>query len=291
MQFKRNLELDETLKWQYFGSTEGYLRVYPGFQWLMRAGPHNQLNIYDCRTRLWYTQSTTYPKDMIILLDSSGSMKGLKKSIALDAVSALLDTLGDNDFFNVFTFSSEVRPVEECFNTTLMRADRTNKENVLTKLQSMNTTEIARFDLALKQAFDIIGAYHGPREGSGCDSEIMLITDGAPENYKDLFDEARNKSVSKKQFRLFAYLVGQEKNYLQPVKEMACNNNGFFTQVKSPNGVTEQVLHHVNVMNRPLAFLGDHHVTWTKAYFDTTNGDEGFGLISTRSFAHGLIEL
>ncbi|XP_078488375.1 voltage-dependent calcium channel subunit alpha-2/delta-3-like isoform X2 [Ciona intestinalis] len=280
-QFKRNLELDPSIKWQYFGSTEGYIRVYPGFQWRMRAGPHDQLNIYDCRTRLWYTQSSTYPKDMIILLDRSGSMKGLKKSIAIDAVSALLDTLGDNDFFNVLTFSKKVIPVDPCYNSTLMRADRTNKENVLTRLRDMETSDIANFKLALRNTLDIIAEFHDRGDGSGCDCEIMLITDGAPDSYQYIFDQAHNSSIPQNHFRVFAYLVGQDKNYLEPVKDMACNNNGFFTQVKSPTGVTEQVLHHVNVMNRPLAYQGDHHVTWTKAYYDTTNGDEGFGLIST----------
>jgi len=37
----------------------------------------------------------------VILLDSSGSMKGLRIEIAKATVEKILDTLGDDDFFNV----------------------------------------------------------------------------------------------------------------------------------------------------------------------------------------------
>ena len=38
---------------------------------------------------------------MVILLDISGSMMGLRKNIALNVVSYILDTLTDDDFVNV----------------------------------------------------------------------------------------------------------------------------------------------------------------------------------------------
>ena len=53
-----------------------------------------------------YTQSATFPKDIVILLDTSGSMKGKRMSIARQAVKAMLSMLSDNDFFNVLTVSS-----------------------------------------------------------------------------------------------------------------------------------------------------------------------------------------
>ena len=48
-------------------------------------------------------------KDVLILLDTSGSMTGLRLEIATKLVESILDTFTDNDFFNVITFATEVR--------------------------------------------------------------------------------------------------------------------------------------------------------------------------------------
>jgi voltage-dependent calcium channel alpha-2/delta-3 len=38
---------------------------------------------------------------VIILIDASGSMTGLKKSIAIQTVETILDTLSDDDFVQI----------------------------------------------------------------------------------------------------------------------------------------------------------------------------------------------
>jgi len=48
-----------------------------------------------------YIQAAASPKDMVILVDSSGSMKGLRMEIAKATVEKIVDTLSDDDFFNV----------------------------------------------------------------------------------------------------------------------------------------------------------------------------------------------
>lgn len=51
--------------------------------------------------RQWYIQAAASPKDIVILLDTSGSMTGLRKNIAQNVVFNILDTLTEDDFVQV----------------------------------------------------------------------------------------------------------------------------------------------------------------------------------------------
>lgn len=76
---------------------------------------------YDFRTRTWYTEAITSPKDIIILLDRSGSMTGERRGVSMHIVNQILDTLNDNDFVNVYTFTNTTEPLVDCFNDTLVQ--------------------------------------------------------------------------------------------------------------------------------------------------------------------------
>lgn len=80
--------------------------------------------LYDFRTSSWYIDSATSPKDVVILLDSSGSMTGQRREIAKSVVNAILDTLGNNDFLNVFRFSDTTDPLVPCFKDMLVQVIR-----------------------------------------------------------------------------------------------------------------------------------------------------------------------
>jgi len=50
--FKNNSLEDPSLTFQYFGSVQGFTRVYPGYDWKLEISD-NQPNIYDCRNTMW----------------------------------------------------------------------------------------------------------------------------------------------------------------------------------------------------------------------------------------------
>lgn len=53
-----------------------------------------------------YIQAATSPKDIVIVVDRSGSMKGLRMTIAKHTVATILDTLGENDSVNVIAVNA-----------------------------------------------------------------------------------------------------------------------------------------------------------------------------------------
>lgn len=58
---------------------------------------------------------------MVILMDVSGSMKGTRKDVARQVVYNILETLGPNDFVNIYKFAEHVDSVVPCFNETLVQ--------------------------------------------------------------------------------------------------------------------------------------------------------------------------
>jgi len=74
----------------------------------------SQVDTFDCRMRLWYIEASLSPKDVIILVDNSGSMTGTNHDTARQVVNSILETLGSNDFVNVLMFNDTVAPVISC---------------------------------------------------------------------------------------------------------------------------------------------------------------------------------
>ncbi|XP_012150257.1 voltage-dependent calcium channel subunit straightjacket isoform X2 [Megachile rotundata] len=271
--FINNYEQDPSLSWQYFGSATGFMRQYPATNWFMEP-----VDLFDCRTRSWYIEAASSPKDILILIDTSGSMTGIRREIARHVVNNILDTLGNNDFVNIITFSNVTKEVVPCFNDTLVQANLANVRELKRAIANLNTEKIANFSLALTTAFELLESYRTEREGARCNQAIMLITDGVPYNYKDIFETYNWKDNPNEPFkadmpvRMFTYLIGREVADVREVQWMACANRGYFVHLCTLAEVREEVLKYVPVMARPLV-LGrtDHPTIWTPVYADITD--------------------
>uniref|UniRef100_A0A8C8HY65 VWFA domain-containing protein n=1 Tax=Oncorhynchus tshawytscha TaxID=74940 RepID=A0A8C8HY65_ONCTS len=252
----------------YFGSAKGFFRQYPGVKW--HPDEHGVI-AFDCRNRKWYIQAATSPKDVVILVDVSGSMKGLRLTIARQTVSSILDTLGDDDFFNIIAYNQEIHYVEPCLNGTLVRADRNNKAHFREHLDKLFAKGIGLLGDALTEAFTILGDFNQTGHGSVCSQAIMLVTDGATQMYDDVFAKF---NWPDRKVRIFPYLIGRESAFADNMKWMACANKGYFSQISTLADVQENVMRYLHVMSRPKVIDHEHDTVWTEAYMDST-GREG----------------
>ncbi|XP_066553823.1 voltage-dependent calcium channel subunit alpha-2/delta-3 isoform X2 [Amia ocellicauda] len=273
--FVDNFERDPSLIWQYFGSAKGFFRQYPGIKW--KPDEHGVI-AFDCRNRKWYIQAATSPKDVVILVDVSGSMKGLRLTIARQTVSSILDTLGDDDFFNIIAYNEELHYVEPCLNGTLVQADITNKDHFREHLDKLFAKGIGMLDNALDEAFKLLNEYNQTGRGSICSQAIMLVTDGAVDTYDAVF--AKYNWPDRK-VRIFPYLIGRESAFADNLKWMACANKGYFTQISTLADVQENVMEYLHVLSRPKVIDQEHDTIWTEAYIDSTLGDKGPVLMTT----------
>ncbi|KAM4734805.1 voltage-dependent calcium channel subunit alpha-2/delta-4-like isoform 2-T2 [Anableps anableps] len=258
-----NFLRDPTLTWQYFGSSFGFFRIYPGIKWTPDT---NGVVAFDCRNRNWYIQAATSPKDIIIMVDISGSMKGLKMTIAKHTINTILDTLGENDFVNVIAYTDYVRYVEPCFRGTLVQADLDNREHFKLLVEELHVKGEAKIKNAMKESFKILNEARMNGQGSMCNQAIMLITDGAMEDFESVFEEF---NWPERRVRVFTYLIGREMTFAQKTKWIACNNKGYYTHISTLADVQENVMEYLHVLSRPMVINHDHDIIWTEAYMDT----------------------
>ncbi|XP_051543839.1 voltage-dependent calcium channel subunit alpha-2/delta-4 isoform X2 [Myxocyprinus asiaticus] len=261
--FISNFEKDPTLTWQYFGSSTGFFRLYPGIQW---TPDENGVVTFDARNRNWYIQAATSPKDIIIAVDISGSMKGLRLTIAKHTINTILDTLGENDFVNVIAYSDYVQYVEPCFKGTLVQADLDNREHFKLLVEGLQVKGEGKVKKAMKESFKILNEAAAEERGSLCNQAIMLITDGAMEDFQQVFEDF---NWPDRRVRVFTYLIGRELTFANNVKWIACNNKGYYTHISTLADVQENVMEYLHVLSRPMVINHDHDIIWTEAYMDS----------------------
>uniref|UniRef100_A0A2K5CJB1 Calcium voltage-gated channel auxiliary subunit alpha2delta 4 n=1 Tax=Aotus nancymaae TaxID=37293 RepID=A0A2K5CJB1_AOTNA len=261
--FVENFQRDPTLTWQYFGSATGFFRIYPGIKW---TPDENGVVTFDCRNRGWYIQAATSPKDIVILVDVSGSMKGLRMTIAKHTISTILDTLGENDFVNIIAYNDYVHYVEPCFKGILVQADRDNREHFKLLVEELMVKGVGVVDQALREAFEILKQFQEAKQGSLCNQAIMLISDGAVEDYQPVFEKYNWPDCK---VRVFTYLIGRELSFADNMKWIACNNKGYYTQISTLADTQENVMEYLHVLSRPMVINHDHDIIWTEAYMDS----------------------
>ncbi|XP_059146243.1 voltage-dependent calcium channel subunit alpha-2/delta-3-like [Physella acuta] len=262
-QFITNSRADPSLAWQYFCSSDGFFRIYPAMKWPSNV---NVIDTYDCRMRKWYIQASSSPKNVLILLDASGSMKGLRFVIATSTVSKILETLSDEDYFNIITFSDEARYVDECFNDTLISANADNIKLLEEKIDNIMPRANANFEKALTKAFQLFLKEEAEFGGQTlCNRAIIIVTDGAPENFEQVFYRF---NWPHKLTRVFTFLIGKEVPENRQTKWMACVNKGEFTHISTRADVQENVQKYIKVLSRPLALKKVEHKVWSSVYLD-----------------------
>ncbi|XP_029165893.1 voltage-dependent calcium channel subunit alpha-2/delta-3 isoform X2 [Nylanderia fulva] len=276
--FRQNYESDPALSWQYFGSVTGVLRQYPAMQW--RTGVEDNddnPDLYDCRVRSWFIEATTCSKDMVILMDISGSMTGMGKTIAKATVSSILDTLSNNDFVTLLKYSNETSELVPCFKDMLIQATPENIDTFKKSMENIKMEGVANTTTALLEALRLLKIY---REFRGCDLDtpcnqlVMLVTDGIPENLTQVLEKwNREENGTHIPVRVFPLLLGMEVINVRETERMACLNRGSHRLVHTQEEVREQVLKYIPVVARPLVLQGVVHPNvWTHTYADITLG-------------------
>uniref|UniRef100_A0A8C7G3H8 Calcium voltage-gated channel auxiliary subunit alpha2delta 1 n=1 Tax=Oncorhynchus kisutch TaxID=8019 RepID=A0A8C7G3H8_ONCKI len=259
--FKKNREDDPTLLWQVFGSATGLARYYPASPWMDARKTPSKIDLYDVRRRPWYIQGAASPKDMLILVDASGSVSGLTLKLIRTSVGEMLETLSDDDYVNVVYFNTRVNNTA-CFDH-LVQANVRNKKILKDAVQNISAKGITNYTKGFEFAFEQL---YTNITRANCNKIIMLFTDGGEERASAILQ----KYNADKKVRIFTFSVGQHNYDKGPVQWMACANKGYFYEIPSIGAIRINTQEYLDVLGRPMV-LADQlakQVQWTNVYLD-----------------------
>ncbi|NWV36358.1 ITIH3 inhibitor, partial [Grantiella picta] len=116
-------------------------------------------------------------KNVIFVLDTSGSMSGRAMEQTKEALLKILDDIKEDDFFNFILFDSEISTWKE----TLIKATPENLDEARKFVQHISTRGLTNLHGGLMRGIDILNAAHEenlvPKRSA---SIIIMLTDGQP---------------------------------------------------------------------------------------------------------------
>lgn len=303
---KSNAAVDPSIRWQYFGSTAGVFRLYPGREWDINfAGFFND---YDPRVRPWYIAATSGPKDVVIILDCSLSMADNGKFVIAQAVAkTVIDTLTKQDYVNVICARAShwdvvgkwfyrSTNVLSCQQDRMVPATTAYRKDLIEKVYKLVPSGTSELEKGFELAFNLLQG----KARTGCQSLIVFVTDGKDTdgetircgpgyytrsgyvpgpvckyNWTKVWDLVKEKNERMKSpARIFSYLT-KDAGELFPGK-LACDNRGSLKKLVSGENL-------ISEMNAYFGFLSTNAMVedglWTSPYLDTG----GLGVMVTHA--------
>ena len=178
-------------------------------------------------------------KDVIFVLDTSGSMSGEKIEQAKDALRFVLDNLNPEDRFNIVAFSTGVRQYAESLRPA---SERDQAERFVWELEAMGGTDINR---ALMEALNMADAERP--------TIVIFLTDGlATEGVTETERILENVAeAARSNVRIFPFGVGDDVNTIL-LDTIAENHRGASAYVRPGQSIEEEVSAFYTKVSTPL---------------------------------------
>jgi Ca-activated chloride channel family protein len=200
------------LTWQPDSKTDGY------FMMLVSPNPQGA------------SQRVT-PKDIVAVLDHSGSMSGEKIAQAKEALRYIVRNLNKDDRFNIVLYNDQIEPM---FDSMRSVNDR-DVQDAMDRIDRLSATGGTNIDEALTAALAQCTDKHRP-------TYVLFFTDGQPTVGKtseaDILSDA--SAANKNKARIFAFGVGYEPN-VRLLDRLAGDNRGRSDYVKPKEPIETKV--------------------------------------------------
>jgi hypothetical protein len=234
--------------WLMWGDQKsGMWAGLPGIQWCPGSD-------WDPRFRPWYVSAVSGPKDVVIILDRSASMNAHnRKTLAISAAEAVLDTLSEWDKVGIIIFSTSAETYNQ--QSALIEATHSNVAQIKTWLQDIAFMGATDFKAAFTKAFQLI-KYSSTT--SNCNGMVLFLTDGVDDSGVQVSEITE---LNTKNYTIFTYSFGAEAEAEKP-KEIACANHGIWHSVPDGGDVKDAMANYFQYYAEGNAY--HKQIRWTK---------------------------
>ena len=166
--------------------------------------------------RPWYSSAATGPKDVVIVIDQSGSMtRAGRLDKAKDAAKAVIDTLNGADFATVISFGTRSTSFSAgSRGGVLVRADEQTRKDMQGFVDRITAFGKTNYEQAFKTAFDVVDNSRARGKTSGCHtSTVLFLTDGeitVGKEGDDFLNYVRSLNHADVDTRVFSYAFGDD---------------------------------------------------------------------------------
>jgi len=187
-------------------------------------------------------ESKLVKKDVVFVLDTSGSMAGRKLEQAKKALLFCVENLNDGDRFELVRFSTEVEPLFD----ELVISDRLHREKANEFIKSLKPIGGTAIDDALKKALSL------KPEREGRPFSVIFLTDGLPTigttDEQQILDGVKKSCGGNA--RVFCFGIGNDVNthlldniteqtravsqYVLPDEDLEVKLSNFYSKIKEP---------------------------------------------------------
>ncbi|XP_042324625.1 inter-alpha-trypsin inhibitor heavy chain H2 isoform X2 [Sceloporus undulatus] len=190
------------------------------------------------------------PKNILFVIDVSGSMWGLKMKQTVEAMKTILEDLRSDDQFSILDFNHNVR----CWRDSLVQASKLQTEAAKKYIEGIHPNGGTNINDALLRAIFILkeASNLGMLDQNSV-SMIVLVSDGDP-TVGELKLPAIQKNVQKNirdDISLFCLGIGFDVDY-DFLKRLAHENNGMAHRVFGNQETSTQMRKFFNQVSTPL---------------------------------------
>lgn len=176
------------------------------------------------------------PKDVIMILDVSGSMSGTKLRQMKQAVLAMLNDLHDGDRFNILKFSDGVY----FYKDSPVLANKKSVDAAKKYVKGIDTIGGTNINSGLLEGINFFKKAENTKQRS---QVIFFLTDGEPTsgvtNINNILTNVRNAN-SGQNFPIYSLAFGRGADY-EFVKKVAIQNNGVSRKIYEDSDATLQI--------------------------------------------------